>query len=225
MGAETVGGLQPRGHTHARAVTEFKFPWFSTTTNPWSADGELMLAMEVDYDRPATAEDSIRVELSTSKPVMAVPRPGRDQGWQQGASSWLATDPNQLIIYNSIEDGRYVRSFAMHSGETRTIPRPIYAVSPDDQAVSLTSRTGRCRQLRYRALPDRPRVSCTDDDGIWRGRAPAIKLIVSIDQVVKTPTVAAWKRTGSTPYSPAPTAAFLWLHRWYRPGGAALLNS
>lgn len=235
MGAETVGGLQPHGHTHTRAVTRGpKFHWFGYYDKcPWSADGRLMLAMEVDFmDRPATAEDSIRVgviDLETGDGQFHALDETRAWCWQQGAMlQWLATDPNRLIIYNSIEDGRYVSIIRdVHSGETRTIPRPIYAVSPDGtQAVSLNfARTGRCRPgYGYRALPDPTEgVMHPDDDGIWHVdlRTGETKLIVSIDQVVKIAYRRSMENENWFNHMQFCTdgSRFLWLHRWYRPGG------
>ena len=102
MGAETVGGLQPHGHTHARAVTRGpKFHWFGYYDKcPWSADGRLMLAMEVDFmDRSATAEDSIRVGVIDLETVMAV-HTWTVNGLVAGRHAQLATDPTGHHLIN-----------------------------------------------------------------------------------------------------------------------------
>jgi hypothetical protein len=150
----------------ARAVTKGpKYHWFGYYDKcPWSADGKYMLAMEVDFmDRPPTGDDSIRVGMVDLEAGDGQFHSRFDETrawcWQQGTMlQWLGSDPNRLVIYNSVEDGRYVSIIRdVHSGETRVIPRPVYAVSPDGtQAVGLNfARVGRTRPgYGYYPLPD-----------------------------------------------------------------------
>lgn len=234
MDGSSVGGLKPRGSAHARAVTRGpRYHWFGYYDKcPWSADGRLMLAMEVDFmDRVPTGDDSIRIgviDLEAGTGEFHALDETRAWCWQQGTMlQWLATDPNRLIIYNSVEDGQYVSVIRdVHSGETRIIPRPVYAVSPDGtQAVSLNfARTGRCRPgYGYRALPDPTEgVMHPDDDGIWQVdlRTGETRLIVTIDQVTKIAYRRSMESENWFNHMQFCTdgSRFLWLHRWYRPG-------
>ena len=218
----------------ARAVTRGpKYHWFGYYDKcPWSADGKYMLAMEVDFmDRIPTGEDSIRGGLGDLEAGDGEFHPldeTRAWCWQQGTMlQWLGTDPNRLIIYNSIEDGQYVSIIRdIHSGETRTIPRPVYAVSPDGtQAVSLNfTRTGRCRPgYGYRGLVDPTEgVMHPDDDGIWHVdlQTGETKLIVTIDQVTKIAYRKSMEHENWFNHMQFCTdgSRFLWLHRWYRHG-------
>jgi hypothetical protein len=72
---------------------------------------------------------------------------------------WLGKAADRNVIYNSVADGKYVSIVCdVHSGRTRTLPMPIYAVSRDGtQAVSLDfDRVNRLRPgYGYLALPER----------------------------------------------------------------------
>ncbi|MBD3291753.1 MAG: hypothetical protein GF393_02425, partial [Armatimonadia bacterium] len=99
----------------AYAVTKGpKYHWFGYYDKcPWSAGGRYMLSMQVDFmDRPPTAEDAIRVgmvDLEAGDRQFHVLEETRAWCWQQGTMlQWLGTDPNRLVIYNSVEDGQYV---------------------------------------------------------------------------------------------------------------------
>lgn len=222
------------GIAPARAVTTGPgYHWFGYYDKcPWSADGRLMLAMEVDFmDRPPTGADSIRVgivDVEAGDREFHALDETRAWCWQQGTMlQWLGSDPSRKIIYNSVEDGRYVSIIRdVHSGETRTLPRPIYAVSPDgSQAVSLNfSRVARTRPgYGYYALPDpTERQMHPDDDGIWWMDLDTgdTELIVTLDQIVQI----AWRQSMENEnwfnhmQFCTDGSRFLWLHRWYRHG-------
>ncbi len=222
------------GTPEARAVTKGpSYHWFGYYDKcPWSADGTKMLAMEVDFmDRPPTGEDAIRVglvDLEAGDREFHAFDETRAWCWQQGTMlQWLGSDPDRLVIYNSIEDDRYVSIIRdIHSGETRTLPRPIYAVSPDGtQAVSINfSRVGRTRPgYGYYALPDPTEGQMhPPDDGIWWMdlETGETELIVTLDQI----TTIAYRTSmenenwfNHMQFCPD-GSRFLWLHRWYRPG-------
>lgn len=226
----TVGDSYPP----VQAVTHGpRYHWFGYYDKcPWSANGKLMLAMEVDFmDRPPTGEDSIRIgviDLEAGAGEFHVLDETRAWCWQQGTMlQWLGTDPNRLIIYNSIEDDQYVSIIRdVHSGKTRTVPRPIYAVSPDGkQAVSLNfSRVARTRPgYGYYALPDPTEGQAhPDDDGIWHVdlESGESELIITLDQIVGIRYRRSMENENwfnHLQFNPAGTR-FLWLHRWYRPG-------
>ncbi len=219
----------------ARAVTRGpKHHWFGYYDKcPWSADGRYMLAMEVDFmDRPARGDDAIRVglvDLEDGDGRFHALDETRAWCWQQGTMlQWLGTDPNRLIIYNSVEDGEYVSIIRdVHSGETRTIPRPVYAVSPDGtEAVSLNfARVNRTRPgYGYRALPDPTEGQMHPaDDGIWHVdlETGETQQIVSLDQIVGIRHRRSMQNENWFNHMQFCTdgSRFLFLHRWRRPSG------
>ena len=53
-------------------------------------------------------------------------------GWQQGCMLQWRPGSATEVIWNDREGDRFVsRITNVHTGETRTLPRPIYALSPD----------------------------------------------------------------------------------------------
>jgi hypothetical protein len=65
----------------------------------------------------------------------------RAWNFQQGCMAhWLATDPESLIIYNDLRDGRFVSVIfdVAHRREVRVMPFPVAAVSPNGkEAISI----------------------------------------------------------------------------------------
>ena len=217
----------------ARPVTAGPlFHWFGYYDKfPWSGDQRLMLAMEIDFmDRPLQTGDTIRVGLVD---LQAGPEfHALDQTpawcWQQGTMlQWLGTDPDRLIIYNSVQDGQYVSIVRdVHSGQTRTLPRPVYAVSRDGtQAVSNNfSRVARTRPgYGYLALPDPTEgIDHPDDDGIWHLDllTGEHRLIISLDQVVgigHQDSMDLGESWFNHLQFNADGSRFIFLHRWRRP--------
>ena len=217
-----------------------KFHWFGYYDKcPWSADGRYMLSMEVDFmDRPPTGSDSIRVgmvDLQAGDREFIPLDETRAWCWQQGTMlQWLATDPNRLVIYNSVQDGEYCSIIRdVHSGETRVLPRPVYAVSPDGtQAVSLNfSRVARTRPgYGYYALPDPTEgVMHPEDDGAWWMdlQTGETKLILSIDQITQVAYRRSMENENWFNHMQFCTdgSRFLFLHRWKRPDGVRHFSS
>jgi hypothetical protein len=199
---------------------------------PWDANERYLLALEVGFiDRMPTPDDVAvigMVDLATGA-WRTLDRTGV-WNWQQGTMlQWLGSAPDRQIIYNSLADGRYVSVIRdVQTGEARTLPRPIYAVSPDGrQAVTLNfSRVHRRRPgYGYEELPD---LWATEDhpkeDGIyWMNlRTGENRLIISIDQVVGTKHDATMDGVQSwfnhLQFN-TDGSRFLFLHRWARPTG------
>ncbi len=217
----------------ARAVTAGPlYHWFGYyDKSPWSGDQKYMLAMEVDFmDRPPTADDTIKVgivELEAGTEFHALGET-RAWCWQQGTMlQWLGSDPERKCIYNSVEDGQYVSVIHdVQSGETRTLPMPVYAVSRDGtQAVCNNfSRVARTRPgYGYYALPDPTEgVDHPEDDGIWWMdlETGENRLIISLDQIAairhQESMDAGEHWVNHLLFSPD-GSRFIFLHRWRRP--------
>jgi len=230
--AAALGGQE--GAPAVRAVTQGpKFHWFGYYDKlQFDPTGRYLLAMEVDFEHRSPApEDVIRlgmVDLRQGDRWIPLAET-RAWNWQQGAMlQWLPGSDRQ-VIYNDRQGGRYVSVILdVRSGRRRTLPGPIYALSPDARwAVAPDFR--RLADTRpgygYNGMPDPNRdLPAPEDAGIWRLdlRTGEYKLILSIAQVARTP---------SPPPNPAPdwTGAkhwfnhllvapdgrrFIFLHRW-----------
>ncbi|MCZ2343772.1 MAG: hypothetical protein LC104_18545 [Bacteroidales bacterium] len=148
----------------ARAVTRGPlhhfFGYYDKT--PWNADGRYLLGMESAFcDRQPKPGEELTVgmvDLKDGDRYISLDKTAA-WCWQQGTMlQWLGSAPDREIIYNTVEDGQYVaRIRDIHSGKTRTLPRPIYALSPDGrQAVTLDfARLNRLRPgYGYATLPE-----------------------------------------------------------------------
>lgn len=162
--AETGPADRP-AHSQARAVTRGpKHHFFGYYDKcPWDATGRYLLAMEIDFigRDPQKGEPLIvgMVDLRQEKRFIPLDTT-QAWGWQQGTMlQWLGSAPDRDVIYNSVDGDRYVSIIRdVHSGKTRTLPRPVYDVSLDGkQAVTLDfERVNRLRPgYGYVALPER----------------------------------------------------------------------
>ena len=200
---------------------------------PWDATGQYLLGLETTFiDRPPGLDDSVVIGLIDLKdasrwhPLCET----RAWNWQQGTMlHWLPTAPNREIIYNDREGDRFVSVIRdIHTGHTRTLPRPIYALSRDGRsAVSLNfARVHRTRPgYGYTGAPD----PWADDphpaeDGIWWMdlATGAHRRIVSLDQIVKirpSETMEEGENWFNHLQFNTDDTRFLFLHRWKKPDG------
>lgn len=212
-----------------------KFHWFAYyDKQQFDRTNRFVLCNEADFEhRSPMANDGIRVgmidlqqgdrwiELGTS----------RAWGWQQGcmlqwvpAPEALGTNPGE-VLWNDRDGDRFVCRIADVSTRTlRTIPRPIYTVSPDG-AWGLSIDFARLNNLRpgygYSGIPDHNiDVKAPDDVGIWRVdlKTGEARLIISIAQVAAIPhhngpVTGFWNWFNHLLINPDGTR-FTFLHRW-----------
>jgi hypothetical protein len=145
--------------------------------------------------------------------------------WQQGTMlRWMPTAPDRLIIHNDRQGDAYVSVVRdVHSGETRTLPMPVYAVSNDGRsAVTLNfSRVNRTRPgYGYVGVPDRWETDPhPEEDGIyWMDlETGEHRPIVSLDQIASFRTDDTM-RDGQHWFNHlqfnTDDSRFLFLHRW-----------
>jgi hypothetical protein len=152
----------------------------------------------------------------------------RAWNWQQGTHlQWLGSAPDRLIIYNVREDDRYASVVRdVFTGETRRLPRPIYAVSRDGrQAVSLNfSRLHRHRPgYGYNGVPDAWEDDPhPDQDGIyWMDlQTGENRLIISVARIAglnPQPTMAQTSHWFNHLQFNHDGTRFIFLHRWKVP--------
>jgi hypothetical protein len=147
---------------------------------------------------------------------------------------WLNDKSGTKAIYNDRSGNKFVsRIIDVFTGESRTLCRPIYCLSPDGK-YALSVNFSRLDKER----PGYGYAGCVDEfenenhpenDGIWLIdiEKNTSKLIVSVDQIVKTfnrpemNTHANW--FNHLLFSPD-SRRFAFLHRWRMPGGKHLTH-
>jgi len=175
-----------------RAITRGpKFHWFGYYDKlQFDPTGRYVLSMEVDFEhRSPTGDDMIRVgmidlqdgdrwiELGTS----------RAWCWQQGCMLQWRPGSASEVVWNDREGDHFV-SYVLDvvTGKKRTLPHPIYALSPDGQWAVLPD-FRRINDTRpgygYAGLPDPNKAQLAPkDSGIWLMdmRTGQAKLVVSL---------------------------------------------
>lgn len=161
-----------------RAITRGpKFHWFGYYDKlQFDATGRYVLGMETGFEnRTPEPNDVIEVGMIDLERGDAWIPLGESRAWcwQQGCMLQWIPGRRDEIIWNDREGDHFVsRVLNVKSGRRRTLPRPIYALSPDGRwAVSPNfSRLADCRPgYGYAGVPDRNKdVRAPEDDGIWR---------------------------------------------------------
>jgi hypothetical protein len=200
---------------------------------PWNAPMRLLAVHRNTFrDRqptPGEAVDIGLVDLRDGNRFRAVDRTAA-WSWQQGAMlQWLGSAPDREIIYNTFDGTDYRATIRdVETGATRTLPRPIYALSPDGrQAVSLPfDRLNRLRPgYGYMARPERLESDpAPADDGVWwiDTATGENRLIVPIARLAAHKPDARFDGAehwvNHLQFSPGGTR-ITFLHRWKKPDG------
>ncbi len=227
--------VSEKAHAPVLAVTagpEFHFFGYYDKF-PWDLSGRYLLGLETTFmDRPPRPDDVAVVgmidpeEGNRWQPLTET----HAWNWQQGAMlRWLPTAPDRSIIYNDCEEGRFISVILdVHTGERRTLPIPVYAVSRDGKsAVTLNfTRVQRTRPGYGYAGPADPyeKQLCPDGDGIYRMdlTTGAHRLIVSLAQIAgirHDPSMDGAEHWFNHLLFNTDDTRFLFLHRWRRPEG------
>ena len=194
---------------------------------PWSVDQRFLLTHKTDFmgRQPTADEKALIAMIDLENKNEFIPLAETSAWcWQQGAMlQWLADDPDK-IIYNDREGDRFVaRILDVKNGESRTISRPIYCLSPDGRyALSVNfSRLDKERPgYGYAGVADfRDGVDHPDDDGIWLVdlKNDTSELVVSLGDLTRKfhldsmDGVANW--FNHLLFSPD-SARFAFFHRW-----------
>src|SRR3954467_6862656 len=154
-----------------------KHHWFGYyDKSEFDPTGRYVLGNRVDFEhRSPRADDAIdlgMVDIDNGDRWIDLGR-SRAWCWQQGCMlQWLPGSMDE-VIWNDREDGRFVsRILDVRSRTLRTIPAPIYAISPDGRwAIAPDFR--RLQDMRpgygYAGVPDPNRDDpAPDDAGLWR---------------------------------------------------------
>jgi hypothetical protein len=226
-------------HVPVRAITKGpRFHWFGYyDKRQFDPTGRCVLGMEVDFEhRSPRPEDRIRlgmIDLQDSDRWIPLAETSA-WNWQQGCMLQWLPGSDREVIYNDRQGDRYVSVILdVRSGRKRTLPAPIYALSPDGR-WAVTTDFRRLAHTRpgygYNGIPDPNRdAPAPEDAGIWHVdlRTGQTRLIISIAQIARTPSPPPHPQldwTGATHWfnhllvSPD-GQRFIFLHRWK--GGAA----
>lgn len=231
-----VAGAQPKDDVlklPARAVTKGPkhhfFGYYDKT--PWDETGRYLLANEIGFvDRQPEAADELTVGMVDLKNGAAFVPLAKTVAWcwQQGTMlQWLGSAPGREVVFNSLTDGEPAATVLdVHTGKSRALPRPIYALSADGtQAVSLDF--ARLHRLRpgygYASYTER----FADDPapeklGVWHVDTKTGKnaLVVTLKQLAAfKPDVrfrGAHHWVNHLQFNPGGTR-FVFLHRWKAP--------
>ncbi|MFA6244184.1 MAG: hypothetical protein WC655_24795, partial [Candidatus Hydrogenedentales bacterium] len=144
--ALTVEAQTPPVQTEAlsvplRAVTQVpKAHWFAYYDKlQFDSANQRILGMETDFEgRKPTPDDVIRVGVIDLANGNAWTPFGESRSWcwQQGCMLQWLPGSDTKVIYNDRDGDHYIAIIKdLKTGESRTLPRPVYCVSPDGKTA------------------------------------------------------------------------------------------
>ena len=210
-----------------------KFHWFAYYDKlQFDPTLRYVLSNEVDFEhRSPKADDTIKVGMVDLEDNDRWIELGKTQAWcwQQGCMLQWRPGSKSEVLWNDREKDRFVcHVLDVKTGEKRTIPHPIYTVSPCGKwAVSPDFR--RVNDMRpgygYAGLPDPNKEKLApEDSGIFRVDLDTGEetLLLSLAEIAKIP-FEKYDLTGAKHYfnhllvSPD-GSRFEFLHRWRMEG-------
>ncbi len=220
----------PSGAARVRRITTGpKYHWFGYYDKlQFDLTGRYVLGMEVDFEhRSPRPDDVIRVGMVDleARDRWIELGSSRAWNWQQGCMLQWLPEAKDEVIWNDREGGRFVAHILnVRTGKRRTIPAPIYTLSPDGTWAVAPDfrRLNDCRPgYGYAGLPDpNANILAPEDAGIWRVdlRTGKQRLLLSFADALKVPNPHGdW--TGAKHWFNhlliAPDGnRFIFLHRW-----------
>lgn len=223
-----------------RAITRGpRFHWFGYYDKfQFSADNRYLLANQIDFEgRSPKADDVLRIGMVDLQDGDRWIELGTTHAWnwQQGCMLQWVPGSDREVIWNDREGDHFVsRVMDVQTRKMRTLPQPIYNLSPDGKVAIAPDfrRLNDCRPgYGYTGIPD-PNFEkkAPDDAGIWRMDMATGKqeLLFTFADIAKRPF------TGKPESAPVPEAKhwfnhllfntdgsrFFFLHRWRNRGPA-----
>ena len=214
-----------------RAITQGpKAHWFGYYDKEQvDPSGRYVLGMEVDVPtRSPTENDVIKIGMVDLQNNDQWTELGESNawGWQQGCMLQWRPGSSEEIIWNDAEGGQFVsRILNVKTGKQRTLPKAIYALSPDG-TYAVGTEFNRIQNMRpgygYPGIPDLyADVKAPEDIGIYRMDLDTGEstLIVSLAEVADIPYVDGssladkWHYFNHLLVSPD-SERLIFLHRW-----------
>jgi len=211
-----------------------KHHWFAYYDKlEFDPTGRYVLGMEVAFEgRSPRPDDVIKmgmVDLAKGDRWTAFGE-SRAWGWQQGCMlQWIPGSATR-VLWNDRQGDRFVcHVLDTASGDRRTLPTPIYCLSPDGR-TAVTPDFGRIQDMRpgygYPGVPDPHKGDMAPKTaGIWRVDLETGKrtLILSIADIAvfgdRHPTMEGAKHYVNHLLFNTDGSRFIFLHRWRIDGG------
>ena len=218
------------GPAPVRAITRGpKFHWFGYYDKlQVDPTGRYALGMEVDFEhRSPRPEDTVRIGMVDLRDNDRWIELGssRAWNWQQGCMLQWRPGHDSEVIWNDRQEGQFVSYILdVRSGKKRTLPHPIYALSPDGRwAVATDFR--RLNDTRpgygYAGVADPNRdVAAPGDAGIWKVDLETgdQSLLLSLADAAKVPQPGGFSGGAKHWFNHLLVAPdgrrFTFLHRW-----------
>lgn len=213
-----------------RAITRGpKHHWFGYYDKlEFDPSGRYVLGMEVDFEHRSPKPDDVikvgMVDLEDNDRWIELGE-SRAWNWQQGCMlQWLPGSKTEIIWNDRAKDRFVCHILDIRSGKKRTLPNPIYALSPDAR-WALSTDFRRLNDVRpgygYAGLPDPNKdVLMPDDVGIWKMDLATGKqeLLLSVADAARFPNRERnWQgaKHWFNHLLVAPDGSrFIFLHRW-----------
>jgi hypothetical protein len=212
-----------------------KFHWFGYYDKfQFDPSERYILGMEVDFDhRSPRPEDEVRIgmiDLGAGDRWIQLDKTSA-WCWQQGCMlQWLPGSESEILWNDRGREGYVSHILDVRTGRKRTLPMPIYAVSPDGRwaVVPDFRRLADTRPgYGYVGLPDPfSDQSAPKESGIWWMDLTTgeHRLIVSLAEVAAIPfpqgDISSAKHWFNHLLVSPGGQRFVFLHRWRHPGAS-----
>lgn len=223
--AEDVEKLPP-----VRQITKAPgFHWFGYYDKfQFSPDNRFVLGNQVTFEhRSPVAGDTIKVGMVDLRDGDKWIELGETHAWnwQQGCMLQWVPGTESTVMWNDREDGQYVcRLSDVRTGAKRTLPHPVYNVSPDGKwgIAPDFRRLNDCRPgYGYAGLPDpNAGVVAPEDAGLWKidMETGSQELLITFAQAAAIPYAGGFSKGAKhwfnhLLFSPD-GSRFIFLHRW-----------
>ena len=221
---------EPAGAAPVRAITRPPgFHWFGYYDKlQFDPTGRYVLGMEVDFEhRSPRADDEVRVGMVDLRDGDRWIELGTSSAWnwQQGCMLQWVPGSGTEVLWNDRREDRFVcHVLDVKSGERRTLPHPVYALSPDGR-WAVTTDFRRLNDTRpgygYCGIADPNRdVAAPEDAGIWNVdlRTGERSLLLSLADAAKVPQPGRFSEGAKHWFNHLLVAPdgrrFTFLHRW-----------
>lgn len=231
----SLAELLKAGYPAVRAITKGPaFHWFGYY-DKWQFDpsGRYVLGNQVDFEhRSPAASDKIRVGIIDLQDKDRWIPLGESSawGWQQGCMlQWIPGSKTE-VIWNDRQGDQFVSHIVdIKTGKKRTLPKPIYALSPDGKWAIGTD-FARINNMRpgygYAGIPDvNEQIKAPENAGLYRLdlKKGTSKLIIPFATLGSLPHKEEilddyWHWFNHLLFSPD-GKRFVFLHRWRKEMG------
>src|SRR4051812_14549430 len=211
-----------------------KFHWFGYYDKfEFDPTNRYVLGMEVDFEhRSPTPQDSISIGMVDLKDSDRWIELGRTSAWcwQQGCMlQWLPQTQSKIVWNDRDGDHFCCHIMDVHTGKRRTIPHPIYTLSPDGK-TGLSLDFSRLHDVRpgygYAGVRDSNFDQLMPHNtGIYRVdmESGQQEMIISLGEIAergaRRPSMEGAKHKFNHLLFNQDASRFIFLHRWTGPKG------